>query len=285
MESDYKTKASAAKRQSVEEFTKLIDQYPIVGAVDVENLPALQLNRMREQLRGTVLIKMAKRRILRLALEDAKKEHVKELIPQLKGMPALIFTEESPFKLFKTLQKNKSKAPIKAGQTAPNDIVVPAGPTSFAPGPIIGELGAFRIKTGVENGKIAIKEDAVVAKEGDVVSAKLAGILTRLGIEPMEIGLRLTAVWENGEILNKDVLDVDEEAYRKDFVAAAAEAFNLAFNAGFPTQDTMLPLLQNAHSEAYRLAVAQDVMTEETKEMILAKAEAQAAAVKEKTDA
>lgn len=284
MEADYKTKASPAKRQAVKEFTKLIDEYPLVGVVDVENLPALQLNRMRGQLRDTVLIKMSKRRLLALAIEGSKKKNIKELLPHLKGMPAILFTKESPFKLFKILKKNKSKAPIKGGQTAPNDIVVPAGPTSFAPGPVIGELGSFGIKSGVENGKIAIKEDSVVAKDGDEVSAKLAGLLTRLGIEPMEIGLNLTAIWENGEILTKDVLDVDEDAFRKDFEAAAAQAFNLAFNAGFPTADTVLPLIQSAHGEAYRLAVAQDVMTEETKEIILAKAESQATAVKEKTN-
>jgi large subunit ribosomal protein L10 len=42
--------------------------------------------------------------------------------------------------LYKILQKSKSSAPAKAGQTAPNDIYVKAGKTSFAPGPIIGEL-------------------------------------------------------------------------------------------------------------------------------------------------
>lgn len=280
---EYQARVSDDKKRTVEEFVALIEQYPVVGAVDVENLPALQLNRMRDQLRSTVLVRMTKRRLLKIALDQAKKDGIKELIPYLKGMPALIFTEESPFKLFKTLKKNKSKAPIKAGQTAPNDIVVPAGPTSFAPGPIIGELGAFRIKSGIENGKVAIKADAVVAKEGEVVNAKLAGILTRLGIEPMDIGLNLSAVWENGEILTKAVLDVDEDAVFKDFQSAAAQAFNLAFNSGFPTADTIGPMVQTAASDAFRLAVARDVMTEDTKGLILAKAEAQASAVKERT--
>ncbi len=227
-EETYTPKAAQVKQDVVAEFLKLIEEYPIVGAVDVENLPALQLNRMRAQLRGTVLVKMTKRRLLTHALNASKKENVKELIPYLKGMPALIFTKESPFKLFKILKKNKSKSPIKGGQTAPKDIIVPAGPTSFAPGPIIGELGAFKIKAGIDGGKVAIKEDSLVAKEGTVVSAKLAAILTRLGIEPMDIGLNLTAVWENGLILKKDVLDVDEEQYQSDIASAASWAFNLA---------------------------------------------------------
>ncbi len=283
-ETAYKAHVAPTKKATVKEFTKLIEQYPVIGAVDVENLPALQLNRMRKQLRETVELKMTKRRLLTIAINDSKKENIKDLIPNLKGMPALIFTKESPFKLFNTLKKNKSKAPIKAGQTAPNDIVVPAGPTSFAPGPIIGELGALKIKAGIEDGKVAIKEDCVVAKEGEVVSSNLAAVLTRLGIEPMEIGLNLTAVWENGEILAKDVLDIDEEAVANDFATAASWAFNLAFNSGFPTTETTIPLIQAAHSEAYRLALGCDVITDETKEAVLAKAEAQATALKQKTD-
>ena len=275
-------RVSEKKKQIVKEFVQLIDEYPIVGAVDVENLPSLQLNRMRSQLRGTVLIKMTKRRLLKIALEKAKKPNVAGLIDHLKGMPALIFTKESPFKLFKTLKKNKSKAPIKAGQTAPNDIIVPAGPTGFAPGPIIGELGALKIKAGIEGGKVAIKEDSKVAGEGDVVTASLAGVLTRLGIEPMEIGLNLTACWENGDILTKSVLDVDEDKYIEDIKTAAGWAFNLAFNSGFPTAETTLPLLQKAHSDAYKLAIAQDILTKDTVGLVLAKAEAQAGALKQK---
>ncbi|MBD3209237.1 50S ribosomal protein L10 [Candidatus Woesearchaeota archaeon] len=283
MANSYQTKASSVKREIIAAFAKLVEEYPIVGTVDVENLPARQLNMMREQLRQTVLIRMTKRRLLTIVLENAKKPGVKKLIPYLKGMPALIFTNESPFKLFKKLRQNKSKAPIKAGQTAPADILVPAGPTNFAPGPIIGELGSFRIKTAVENGKVAIKEDAVVAKEGDEVDAKLASILARLGIEPMEIGLNLVAVCENGQMLTKDVLDIDEEAYTQDFATAAAWALNLACNAGFPTEETVRLLLRAAHSEALALATAQDIVTDKTKEIILAKAENQAAALNKRT--
>ena len=75
-------------------------------------------------------------------------------MPHLKGMPALIFTKENPFSLFKTLKKSKTNAPAKANQTAPFDLIVPKGPTSFAPGPVIGELAILGIKSGVEINEI-----------------------------------------------------------------------------------------------------------------------------------
>ncbi|MCF7798816.1 50S ribosomal protein L10 [Candidatus Woesearchaeota archaeon] len=263
---------SEAKKNVVKEFADLIDKYDVIGAVNMENLPAKQLHNMRVQLRDTVLIKMSKRRLLKVALEQSKKQGVVELLPHLKGMPALLFTNSSPFTLFKTLKKNKSKTGIKGGQIAPNDIIVPAGPTSFAPGPVIGELGSVGIKAGIDGGKVAIKADAVVAKEGDEVSQTLAGLLTRLGIEPMEIGLDLTAVCENGEVLTKAVLDIDEDQYISDVTTAASWAFNLAIHSAFPTTETTPVLIQNAFADAKALAISEDILTDLTVGDTLAKA-------------
>lgn len=274
-------KANAKKQDVVAKLVDLMKQYPIVAAVDMENLPAKQLQVMRTQLRGSVELFMAKKRLIVKAIEqvEANKKGLSELKPYLRGMPALLFTKDNPFSLFKVLKKNKSSAPIKGGQIAPNDIVVPAGPTPFAPGPLIGELGAVGIKTGVEAGKIAIKADSVVAKEGDEVSQSLAGILQRLGIEPMEIGLNLTAAFENGEILTKEVLDVDEEAFKEQLGQAYFEAFNLAFNTSYPTTDNIELLLQTAFMDATNLALDREVVNGDTLTPLMGKAYAAALAV------
>ncbi|MGM5480224.1 MAG: 50S ribosomal protein L10 [Nanobdellota archaeon] len=255
---------STAKKKVVSEFSSLIDKYDVVGTVNMENLPAKELSTMREKLRDSVVIKMTKQRLLNVALEKSKKEGVSNLKEKMKGMPAMIFTNSSPFTLFKILKKNKSTTAIKAGQIAPNDIVVPAGPTGFAPGPVIGELGQLGIKAGIDGGKVAIKQDTVVAKEGDEVSADLAGILSRLGIEPMEIGLDLVAVCENGDIITKEILDVDEEQYIADIQACSAQAFNLSVNAGIPTADTIETLLSKAVTEGKNLALNENILTDET---------------------
>jgi len=266
---------SQGKKDVVKEFVTLIKKYNIVGAVNMENLPAKQLQNMRKQLRDTVLIQMSKRRLLKVALKQSGKEGSVELEQHLKGMPALLFTNESPFKLYKTLKKNKSTTAIKGGQIAPNDIIVPAGPTGFAPGPVIGELGMVGIKAGIDAGKVVIKEDSLVTKEGEEVSPLLAGLLTRLGIEPMEVGLDLTAVLENGEILTKSVLDIDEDKYLADITSCAAQAFNLAINSAYPCAETIEVLLQNALSESKNLAINEDIITDITIGDTFAKAHGQ----------
>ena len=277
-------KIPESKRKVIKEFVKLAKEYPIVGAVNMENLPTKQLQNMRAHLREKVVLKMSKRRLMKLALEEAAKEKpgIEKLIPHLKGMPALLFTKDNPFSLYKTLQKNKSTAPIKAGQTAPNRIVVPAGPTGFAPGPIIGQLGQVGIAAGIENGKVAIKKDSEVAKEGDTISADLAGILTRLGIEPMEIGLDLIATYEDGNIFTKDVLAIDEQEYIDNLTNGHRWAFNLAMECGILTKETTTLLITKAFTDAKALAVSQDIYADTVMPELLSKAHNQMLSLKAK---
>ncbi|MFH1850026.1 MAG: 50S ribosomal protein L10 [archaeon] len=279
-------RVSDEKKKTVAELTSLFKEYPIAGTVNMENLPTPQLQNMREQLRSSVVIKVAKRRLIRIALEKAKDDRhgIEMLREHLKGMPGLIFTHENPFRLAKILDKNKSSAPAKAGQTAPSDLKVNAGPTPFAPGPLIGELGAVGIKTGVENGKITIKQDAVVTREGEVISAKVAGLLTRLGIKPMEVGLRINAVYEDGEILTKDVLYINEQEYLDKISLAASQSFNLAVYVAYPAEQTMSYLLTRCQSESRALAIEQNIMADAVAEDIIGKANSQMLCLKALVD-
>ena len=100
------------KKEIVAKLARLINENPIIAVVNMENLPAPQLQTMRAQLRGKFLMTMTKRRLIKLAIEDtkAKKNGIESLEAHLGGMPALIFTKENPFKLSNTLQKSKSPA-------------------------------------------------------------------------------------------------------------------------------------------------------------------------------
>lgn len=278
------TKIPESKKEVIKDFVKLAKEYPIVGAVDMENLPTKQLQNMRAQLREQVVLKMSKRRLMTIALEQAAKDKpgLEKLIPYLKGMPALLFTKDNPFSLYKTLQKNKSTAPIKAGQKAPNDIIVPAGPTGFAPGPIIGQLGQAGIAAGIDNGKVIIKKDSKVASEGDEISGELAGILARLHIEPMEIGLALTATFEDGNIFTKDVLAIDEQEYIDNITNGHRWAFNLAMDCKILNTETTGILITKAFSDAKALAISQDIYADVVMPDLISKAHNQMLSVKAK---
>ncbi len=262
------------KKKIVKEISDSIKKSSIIGAINVENLPAPQLQRIRAQLRSSVKILMTKKRLIKLALEDAKKtkQGVEELEKYLEGMPALIFTQDNPFRLYRLLQKNKSPAPAKAGQKAPRDILVPKGPTSFAPGPIISELSQIGIKTGVDKGKVSVKEDSIVAKKGEIIKQKVAEVLLKLGVEPMEVGLDLVAVYENGIVYNRDILAVDETEFMNKLGNAARYSFNLAMFIEYPTKDTIRPLIGKAFNDAKALGVSQEIIDDVIIDILLGKA-------------
>lgn len=266
------------KKKEVQEVVKAVQTYKVVGIADMTNMPSPQLQKLRQNLQDSAKIIMTKARFLKIAFDglQGKVKGIDNLRKELKGMPALILTNDNPFKLAKTLNKNKSAAPAKAGQKAPNDITIPAGPTPFAPGPVIGELGALGIKATIQDGKVTIKEDKLAVKEGEVITGPMAGMLTRLGIEPMEIGINLLATLENGTIFSKAVLSVDDSVYINNIKLAASQAFNLAFNIAYPTKDNVKLLLQKAARDADALAESRKIMTSHTVKKMISQAEVEA---------
>ena len=106
------------KKKEVELIKKELSNYNIIGIVDMTNMPSAQLQQMRSTLKKDFLIKMSKARLVKLAINQLKdqKKNIAELLPYIRGMPALIYTKENPFRLAKSLQKSKSKAPAKGGR-------------------------------------------------------------------------------------------------------------------------------------------------------------------------
>ncbi|MBI4145817.1 50S ribosomal protein L10 [Candidatus Woesearchaeota archaeon] len=275
------TKAAPEKKKVVKKILDLGKQYPIIGILNMESLPASSLLQMKKQLRGKVELVMTRKTLIQKGLKDLKLENGEQLVQQVKGMPALMFTKDNPFALFRTLKKSKTPAAAKAGQLAPRDIIVPKGPTPFTPGPVISEFAQLGIKAGVEGGKVAVKEDTTVVKEGKPINDKLASMLQRLGITPMEIGLDLVCVYEKGIIYPKSVLDVDEKKFMSDLTGAAGGAFNLAIDIGWAAKDTIDTLLSKAFREAKAVALEGGVLSPELTEDVLAKAYREAQTVAE----
>jgi large subunit ribosomal protein L10 len=268
--------------QMVKEVSEQLKKYPVVGILNMHSLPASQLHQIRTKLRGKAVIRMVKKRLIILALKESGLKGLETLGERLQGEPALVMTELNPFKLAHMIDKNKSSAPAKDGDVAPMDIVVNAGPTPLPPGPVIGELQKAKIPATIEGDKIHVREDTVIAKEGDEINSLLAGVMAKLGMTPMEIGLNLLAAWESGTVYDKGILFIPQERYVQDLVSAHQGAFNLAYNIGYPTKETLPLLLSKARQEAYSLALSAGILTKETVKPLLSKAHAQMEALKSK---
>lgn len=237
------------KLKQVEELKKMIDAYPIICILDMFKLPSKQLQEIQKKIRGKAMIKMTKKSLLKLAIKGSSRQKIQELEKSIPQQPAMIFTELEPFRFYSMIDKMRSAAAAKEGDTAPSDILVTAGPTNLLPGPAISELTRVGIPAGVEEGKIAVKKDVVVAKKGDKISSHLASALRKLNIEPMEIGLNIVAIYDNGMIYGKDALsfvNVFPEKLKEGF----NYALNLSVSISYPTKDNIKFLLAKAFNSA-----------------------------------
>lgn len=266
------------KMDEVAELKDLVKKYSIFGVVSFEGIAADQIQKMRRNLKDSAVLKVTRNTLNEKALKESD-GNVPDMVQYIEGQTALIFTNDNPFKLYKNLAQTKTPAPIKAGAIAPFDISVTKGPTSFPPGPMLSEFQGAGIPTSVDGGKIAIKETKVVCKEGEKVSQKLATALAKLEIFPMEVGLILRAVYEDGTIYLPEVLHVDETEMFNKFVTAAQEAFNLSVNAAIVNKDNIEVLIQKAHTEAVNLGVEAVVFEPEVMDKLIGKANAEATSV------
>ena len=242
---------SQKKLDEVKNLKGLFLKYKVISVGDITSLPSKQFQSIRAKLKPNVVIRVTKKSSILRAISELKEKNLKPLEKCVQdAMPVLLFSNEDPFKLYKSLKKSKSRAAAKPVQKAPNDIEIKAGPTDFTPGPIIGELGQVGILAAVEGGKIAIKKDKVIAKEGEILSAKVASMLAKLGIEPMEIGLNLKVVYDNGAIYEKSVLDMDEEKLLKDIKLAHTYALNLALGINHFSKETIKILISKGYLNA-----------------------------------
>jgi len=255
---------------------------PMMAVVGIRGVPAAALQSMRRELRARDHpIRVATNSSLRHAVENAsaKRPALRPLLEHVDDQTALLAAEGNPFALFQELRRTRSPTPARGGEIAPRDIVVPAGTTSFKPGPIVGELQHAGFPAAIEKGKVVLKKDVTIVRAGDKISREVAGMLTRLEIFPLEVGLSLRAVVDGDTFYPPGVLAIDLDAQRADLARAARAALGLAVELGYATKESLPLLLTKAHRRALGLALATGYATPETIEPLFAKAMREAATV------
>ncbi|MFX1491412.1 MAG: 50S ribosomal protein L10 [Promethearchaeota archaeon] len=264
-----------AKLEEVSHLVSLLEKYDYISLLRTEQIGSKQFQAIKKALRNKAIIYMARNTLMVRALELAavKKKNLEKLIPFVEGSCSFAFTDISPFELNDLLQENKAKAPAKAGTVTPEDIVIESGNTGFPPGPLISELGQVGLKTRIQGGSIWITQDHVIVKAGETVNRAQALVLSRLGMEPYEIFLKLSVAYDNGVILTADVFAISRSDVLDQLTLAGREGFALALTINYINAETAPFLLQQAFSEARSLSLFAGILTDETTEQILAQTE------------
>jgi large subunit ribosomal protein L10 len=267
------------KVESVERVAELAKKYPVLAVTQLSKVRASQLMAVRKALRGHAEVFVVKNKLAVRGLQKAGIKNADQLLSRLTGQNALIFSTYDPFKLFLTLDRNKVYLPARAGDSAPEDIIVPAGNTSLPAGPVLSEFREAGVPTKIEGGSIWVNKDSVAAKKGSLITPKLASLFSKLNIKPIRAGMTIALAYENGLIYAGDLVAIDLEQYRQSLLEGWTSSRGLAIVIGYVTKETAPDILARAYREAMSLAVEAGFLTKETAPMILGKAEAEAAAL------
>jgi large subunit ribosomal protein L10 len=196
------------------------------------------------------------------------------LSEQLEGQNALMFTNINPFKLNSVLSQNKVFLAAKGGDIASKEIIIPAGNTSITPGPVLSEFKEANVATKIDQGSIWVNKDTVVARPGQVISQKLASLMSKLNIKPIEAGISVAFAISEGLVFKERDLSINLAEYKNELVRSFQEAIALATESAYVTKETINPLIAKARRHAIALSKESQYLSRETlEELVLPEAE------------
>tara|TARA_B110001454_G_scaffold105336_1_gene99145 strand:+ start:527 stop:1540 length:1014 start_codon:yes stop_codon:yes gene_type:complete len=270
-------KVAGWKKDRVSELTEIFNSDDVVAVVDVSGVPASNMIDMRNTLRERMSITMVKKSLMKIAWSKAGRPE-NEIAALLEGahQPCVVHSDSmNAFEIFGEMEKTRQGRAAKAGETFPENVTIPAGPTEFGPGPIVGEFNAVGIPAKIDKGKVAIQRDTTFS-QGEEISADLGIMLAKLGINPIEIGLILTGAIEGGHFFHSSDLDLDTDGLRNNIVSATSGTFNLACNVRWFSSTTTPTLISKAASESLSVALEAGIVNDTTASAILSKARSRA---------
>src|ERR1044072_3796979 len=207
----------------------LAKSYNVIALSRMTKVRSAQLMTIRKKFRNEIKIITIKNKVAQRAFEQIFKDvkGLELLNKELEGQCALMFTNLSPFKMNLTFDKNKIFVAAKGGDIAPNELVVPAGNTGINPGPVLSEFKESKVPTKIDQGTIWVTKDTVVAKTGDVISQKLAALLSKLDIKPIEAGIAVNFAISEGLEFNEKDLKINLNEHVQEIIKSFQNALAL----------------------------------------------------------
>jgi len=277
-----RTKYPKKKAQMYQLLQDLPKKYSVTALVRMEKVRASQLLPLRKKLGEEVKILSIKDKVAQKSLEKLDIPGIEKLKEKLTGQCLFMFTNMSPFKLNVLLGKNKIMLAARGGDVASIDVVVPPKNTGIAPGPMLTEFKENKIPTKIDQGTIWILKETTPVKKGGVISTKLAALLGKLDIKPIEARIVLNSALSESILFSEEDLVVDVDAFRDKIAQANQNALALSTEIAYVTEDNIAQILAKASQAGISLSVEAAYVTDETKEQILQKAHSQAKGVASK---
>jgi len=229
--------SKAARKQAYfGKLIKLLDEYPRIFIVGADNVGSAQMAKIRHALRGKAVLLMGKNTMIRKAIRGhiQNNSHLEALLPHVFGNIGFVFAKDDLSEVKKKLTELKVAAPAKAGNVAPIDVIVPAGPTGMEPTQT-SFLQALNIPSKITRGQVEIINDVHLIKKGAKVGASEANLLAKLDIKPFFYGLVINTVYDAGSIYDASVLDLTDDDILAKFKNGVRNVAALSLAVHYPT--------------------------------------------------
>ncbi|MGC2570779.1 MAG: 50S ribosomal protein L10 [Candidatus Nitrosopolaris sp.] len=263
------------KRLLYQELQELPAKFDIIALSKMSKVRATQLMTIRKKFRNDIKIRVIKNRVAQRSFQKLNnRSDLEYLSKELEGQCALLFTNISPFKLNLIFDKNKVFLPAKGGDIATKDITVPAGNTGISPGPVLSEFKEANVATKIDQGTIWVSKDTVVARAGSIIPQKLASLMSKLNLKPIEAGISISLAIAEGMVLKENDLRINLDEYRDELSRSFHAAISLAIESSYPNTETIAYSIRKANQNAMALATQSGYLSPDTVQIILAKANA-----------
>jgi len=249
----------ADKELYFEKLKQLLDTYPSIFIVNVDNVGSNQMHQIRVALRGKGVVLMGKNTMVRRALRTLLSElpQFERLLPYVRGNVGFVFTNQDLKEIRAIITANKVAAPARAGMLATVDVIVPGGNTGMEPGKT-SFFQALRIPTKIARGTIEIVGDVQVVTAGTRVGSSEATLLNMLNISPFTFGMQVQQIFDSGNVFTPDVLDIDEKVLIDRFLSGIKTVAAISLALKYPTIVSIPHLLVNAYKNLLAISLATD---------------------------
>ena len=265
------------KQELYQQMLELPKSYNVIALSKVNKVRATQLMKIRKKFHNEIIIKVIKNRVTQRAFEKISDvQGIDKLSSQLEGQCALMFTNISPFKLNLIFDQNKVFLLAKGGDITKTEIMIPSGDTGITPGPVLSEFKEANVPTKIDQGTIWVSRDTIVAKPADVISTKLASLLSKLNIKPIEAGIVVNYAIADKLVFAEDDLRIDLNEIKNELGRSYNESISLAVESSYFTRESMGYLLSKASRQAQYLALESNYLSKDTAGQIISTEEMKA---------
>jgi large subunit ribosomal protein LP0 len=249
----------AKKQLFFDKLKALLADYSKILIVGADNVGSHLMQKIRHALRGQAVIQMGKNTMIRKALRELIETNpaYESILPLVKGNVGFVFTKGDLNYTRSKLLEFRVGAPAKAGIIAPNDVIVPKGPTGMEPTQT-SFLQALNIASKINRGQVEIINDVPLIKKGEKVGSSEATLLAKLNIKPFSYGLQVLHVFDNGHIYHPSVLDLTDADLLSKFTDGLNRVASLSLEIGFPTLASLPHSLANAYKNVLAVSVETD---------------------------